>query len=63
MTNLDLKDRKILYELDKNSRQSFADIAKKVRLSKEVVQYRVKRLQDEGYINYFSPTLVVIQFS
>lgn len=57
MTNLDLKDRKILYQLDLNSRKSFAEIAKKVRLSKEVVQYRVKRLQDDGYINYFTTVI------
>lgn len=48
--NLDLKDRKILFELDKNSRQSYSQLAKKVRLSKDVVQYRVKRLETEGFI-------------
>ncbi|MGV8162123.1 MAG: winged helix-turn-helix transcriptional regulator [Candidatus Nanoarchaeia archaeon] len=47
---LDLKDRKILYELDKNSRLSYSQLAKKVRLSKDVVQYRVKRLESEGFI-------------
>lgn len=50
---LDIKDRKILYELDKNSRQSFSEIAKKVQLSKEVVNYRVKNLIDEGIISRF----------
>lgn len=48
--HLDLKDRKILFELDKNSRQSYSQLAKKVRLSKDVVQYRVKRLEAEGFI-------------
>jgi len=50
MDALDLKDRKIIYELDKDSRQSLNELAKKVRLSKDVVGYRVKRLENEGYI-------------
>tara|TARA_Y100000310_G_scaffold244810_1_gene249692 strand:- start:283 stop:1248 length:966 start_codon:yes stop_codon:yes gene_type:complete len=53
MLKLDVKDRKILYQLDLNARQSYSQIAKKVRLSKEVVQYRVKKLQDRGLIKYF----------
>jgi DNA-binding Lrp family transcriptional regulator len=48
--NLDLKDRKILYQLDLNARQSFSEIGKKVRLSKEVVNYRIKRLEKSGVI-------------
>lgn len=51
---LDLKDWKILSELDKNSRQPDSIIAKKVRLSKQVVNYRIKRLIDENIITGFS---------
>jgi Lrp/AsnC family transcriptional regulator, leucine-responsive regulatory protein len=47
---VDLKDRKILYELDKNARISYAQIGKKVGLSTEVVHYRVKRLEERGII-------------
>ncbi|GEM_PF-79731 len=47
---IDLKDKKILYELDKNSRQSFSQIGRKVRLSKEVVNYRIKRMEEAGII-------------
>ncbi len=50
---LDLKDRRILYELDINSRQSNADIARKVGLSKQVVGFRIKRLLKEGIIFSF----------
>jgi len=50
---IDLKDRKILYELDKNARISFAQIGKKVKLSTEVVHYRVKRLEKNGIITQF----------
>ncbi len=41
---LDVKDRKILFSLLRNARMSFTDIAKKVGLSKESVQYRFKQL-------------------
>ncbi|MFH1072015.1 MAG: Lrp/AsnC family transcriptional regulator [Nanoarchaeota archaeon] len=50
---LDKYDWKILNELDKNSRQSDADIGRKVRLSKQVVNYRIKRLQNEQIILSF----------
>jgi len=53
MEKLDLKDRKILYQLDLNCRQSNTQIGGKVGLSKEVVNYRIKRMQDLGIINCF----------
>ena len=53
MADLDLKDRKILYELDFNARQTDSEIAKKVKLSREVVNYRISRLQKNGIIRNF----------
>jgi DNA-binding Lrp family transcriptional regulator len=53
LEKLDIKDRKILYHLDINSRQSFSQIGKKVGLHKDVVTYRVKKLQDTGIIKGF----------
>lgn len=53
MEKLDLKDRKILYELDLNSRQSFSQIGKKVGLHKDVVSYRVSKLLEKGIIRHF----------
>jgi len=53
MTKIDLKDKKILYELDLNCRQSNTQIGKKVGLKKDVVAYRIKRMQDEGIITKF----------
>ncbi|MFC1753160.1 Lrp/AsnC family transcriptional regulator [Thermoproteota archaeon] len=50
---LDLKDRKILHELDVNSRYSNAEIARKVGLSKQVVGFRIKRLMKESIITQF----------
>jgi len=53
MAKIDLKDRKILYQLDLNCRQSNNQIGRKVGLSKEVVNYRIKRMQDNGIIKCF----------
>lgn len=53
MMKFDLKDRKILYELDLNCRQSNTQIGKKVGLKRDVVAYRIKKLQDEGVIKNF----------
>jgi Lrp/AsnC family leucine-responsive transcriptional regulator len=53
MEKIDLKDRKILYQLDLNCRQSNNQIGRKVGLSKEVVNYRIKRMQDKGIIKCF----------
>jgi len=53
MYKLDLKDRKILYELDLNCRQSNAQIGKKVGLGRDVVAYRINRMQEEGIIKNF----------
>lgn len=47
---LDEKDRKILYQLDTNARQPISSIAKKVGMSREVVNYRIKSLVEKGII-------------
>jgi len=52
---IDEVDRKILKELDKNSRQTDSEISKKVKTSKQVVNYRVNHLIKKGIIkNYYS---------
>ncbi len=53
MQNLDLLDRKIMYELDLNARISASQLAKKLRKSKETVNFRIKRLIEESYIKGF----------
>jgi DNA-binding Lrp family transcriptional regulator len=53
MVKVDLKDRKILYELDYDSRQPLSKIGKKVGLHKNVVLYRIKRLEKIGVINFY----------
>ncbi len=53
--NLDIKDKKILEELDLNSRQSNTQIAKKVGISKDAVGYRLRNLEKQKIIlGYYS---------
>ena len=40
MVILDLKDRKLLYELDCNSRQTVQQLSRKIGLSKDAVKYK-----------------------
>jgi DNA-binding Lrp family transcriptional regulator len=47
---MDKKDKKILYQLDLDSRQPINKIAKKVGLSKDIVNYRIKKLESNHYI-------------
>ena len=56
-TKLDLADRKILNQLDIDSRQSDSKIAKKTHLSKQVVNYRIKNLLKKGIITAFTPQI------
>jgi Lrp/AsnC family transcriptional regulator, regulator for asnA, asnC and gidA len=53
MVKIDSKDREILYQLDLDSRQSFAKIGKKVGLSKTVIAYRVNKLIENNIIKTF----------
>ncbi|MDA3836514.1 MAG: winged helix-turn-helix transcriptional regulator [Nanoarchaeota archaeon] len=48
---LNLKDRKILLELDRNARATNAEIAKKIGLSKDSVGYRIKQLEKNKIIS------------
>ena len=59
MYKLDKKDKQILYQLDLDSRQSFNQIARKVKLSREVVQYRVKQLEKKGIIKGYQTLIDV----
>lgn len=55
MIKIDLKDRKILYQLDVDCRQSNSQIGKKVGLGRDVVSYRIKKMEEEGLIiNYWA---------
>jgi DNA-binding Lrp family transcriptional regulator len=57
MIKIDIKDKKILYHLHKDARQSLTQIGKKVSLPKNVVSYRLNRLIKEGVIKNFSTVI------
>ena len=57
MIKLDAFDRKILEELIENSREQVTTIAKKVRLRRENVNYRINRLVKLGLIKEFNTIL------
>ena len=51
---IDDKDIEIIAELSENAKQSTYKIGEKVKLSPDAVQYRIKKLQDNGIIRQFS---------
>ena len=57
MDNLDEIDKKILRELQENSRLTTKELAGKVNLSTTPVYERVKRLENEGYIKKYVAVL------
>ncbi|MDD4353619.1 MAG: AsnC family transcriptional regulator, partial [Candidatus Nanoarchaeia archaeon] len=58
---LDSVDRKILYELDYNSRQPIKSIAKRLKLSREVVNYRIKKMIDLKIIRNFTTNVSIFK--
>jgi len=52
--DLDVKDKKILSALEMNARISDSELAKKVRLSKQVVKYRIERLKNQNIIQGYN---------
>lgn len=57
MDKLDKKDKKLLFELDTNSRQSIQQLSKKIGLSKDAIQYRINKYIKEGIIEAFRATI------
>ena len=60
LEKLDLKDRKILHELDINCRQHNSQLAKKVGLSKDSITYRISQLEKKRIITSYR---AIIDFS
>jgi len=60
LESLDKKDRLILYELDRDSRQSNAEIGKNTKIDKNTVAYRINALMKEkillGFYAVIDPT-------
>jgi DNA-binding Lrp family transcriptional regulator len=51
---LDIKDRRILLAMDMDARAPDSQIARTVGLSKQVTNYRIKRLEKKGIIKSYS---------
>jgi len=47
---MDMKSKRILYELDVNARRSYSQIGKKVGLSKDTVNNKIKKMESQGII-------------
>ena len=50
---LDVKDKKLVYGLDLNSRLSIRQLSKRIGLSQEATRYRLNRLKEKGIITNF----------
>lgn len=57
MTKIDLTDKKILHQLDRNSRVSYSNLAKILKTSPQVIKYRVENLYKRGIIQYCWPMI------
>lgn len=53
----DLKDFEILYQLSQNADLFLSEIGRKVKLTKDAVSYRIKKLILGGYITEFRPVI------
>lgn len=54
---LDLKDKKILLALDMDARKPDSQVAKIVGLSKQLTNYRIKRLEKQNMIQSYYPVI------
>lgn len=57
MKELKKKDRKILAQLDADARMPVTQVAKKARISREVADYHIGKLEDDNIITGYYPVL------
>ena len=50
---LDEKDKKIIEQLQKNAKQSVSQISRKTDIPRDVVKYRIKRLEESKVIRFY----------
>jgi len=60
--SLDEIDRKILFELDRDSRQSVAELSRKLALGRDRINYRIKKLQTSKILRGFSTAINPYRF-
>ncbi|MGV8150583.1 MAG: Lrp/AsnC family transcriptional regulator [Candidatus Woesearchaeota archaeon] len=54
---LDKRDKDLLYLLDISGRLTYSQLAKKTKMSKQLVKYRIERLEKEGFIKGYFPMI------
>jgi Lrp/AsnC family leucine-responsive transcriptional regulator len=57
ITNLDLVDRRLLYELDGNSRLSTSDLARRLVQGRDRIEYRLERLSRNNILKQCTVTI------
>ena len=57
MVNLDLKDKKLLYEIDFDCRKTYSELAKRLLMSKRGVQYKIQNLEKNKIILGYYPVI------
>ena len=57
INQLDTLDRKVLYYLDHDARQSISELSRKLKQNRDTVRYRIDRLQSLGVIKAFTATV------
>ena len=62
MLELSQIDRDILCELDHDSRQSVAELSRKLRFGRERLAYRIKKLEERGIIRRFTTSVNPYKF-
>ena len=55
-------DLKLLFELDSNSRNSFSRIGKKIRMSQQLISYKITQLEKKKIIGAFYPLIDYSRF-
>ncbi len=61
LTELDVKNKKILLCLSENARMPHAKIAKKIGLSKDAVAYRIRKMEERGVIQGYLSIIDISQ--
>lgn len=63
LVQLDNADKKIIYHLDLNARQPLSQLAKKVKLNRTIVEYRLKQLEKYSVIRSYTAFLDPYKFN
>lgn len=54
---LGLKDKKLLFEIDFDARQSYSNLAKKLKMSKRGVEYKLRNLETKRVVIGYAPLI------